>query len=60
MATADYEMVLALALQLSVEDRQRLVEDLVDIRLADEAKRDDPFGLPLDEAHAQIERERSY
>ena len=59
MATADYEIVLAQALELSMEDRQRLVEDLEETRLADEAKQEDPLGLPLEEARAEIERERA-
>ena len=36
----------------------RVVEDIEDIRAADEAKAEDPVGLPLDEARAEIERER--
>ena len=34
------------------------LEDLEDIRAADAAKRDDPEGLPLDEALAEIEQLR--
>lgn len=37
----------------------RVVEEVEDIRAADEAKAEDPFGLPLDEARAEIERERA-
>lgn len=32
------------------------LEDLEDIRAADAAKREDPKGLPLDEAFAEIEQ----
>ncbi len=34
------------------------VEDLEDIRAADAAKLEDPAGLPLDEAFAEIEQMR--
>ncbi len=37
----------------------RVVEDIEDIRAADEAKAEDPFGLPLDDARAELERERA-
>lgn len=35
------------------------LEDAEDIRLGMEALRDDPVGLPLDEARAEIEAERA-
>jgi hypothetical protein len=34
-------------------------EDLEDIRAAEAAKADDPEGLPLDQALAEIEQERA-
>ena len=37
----------------------QIVEDAEDIRAADAALADDPFGLPLDEARAEVERERT-
>ncbi len=37
----------------------RVVEDLEDIRAADEAKVEDPFGLLLEEARVEIESERA-
>jgi len=36
----------------------RAVEDFEDIRAADDAKAEDPFGLPLEQARAEIEGER--
>jgi len=59
MTTATYEAALELAQRLSPEEQLRLIEDLEDIRAADAAKLEDPIGLPLEEARAEIERERA-
>ncbi len=59
MTTATYEAVLELAQRLSPEEQLQLIEDLEDICAADAAEREDPIGLPLEEARTEVERERA-
>lgn len=50
------------AVVLDVDTYRQMIEaleDLEDIRAADAAGADDPDGLPLEQAFAEIERERA-
>ncbi len=55
MTTATYEAAIELALRLSPEEQLQLIEDLEDIRAANAAKQEDPIGLPLEEARAEVD-----
>jgi len=61
MATATYEDALRVAQQLTIEEQAQLIEDLedaADVAAYDAGKAAGGDPLPLDEAIAEIERER--
>ncbi|GAC1640760.1 MAG: hypothetical protein NVS4B8_08550 [Herpetosiphon sp.] len=62
MATATFDTIIQDVEKLTPEEQARLMEyleDLADIRAADDAKAEGRETLPFNEAIAEIERERA-